>query len=67
MPGWEGGAHWELLCWPHLEMLEGSVCIGWEQLVRLLVALCSAPDTGDHPGGIPLLLLLAETRHAHLG
>ena len=27
-----------------------SVCIGWEQLVMLLVALCSAPDTGDHPG-----------------
>ena len=52
----------------HLELLEESVRLAWEQLISLAVPLCSAPDAGDHPEwGSPLVLLLAETWHAHLG
>lgn len=51
-----------------LEMLQESVCLSREQLMSLAVPLCSAPDAEDHPEwGSPLVLLLAQTWHAHLG
>lgn len=51
-----------------LEMLQESVCLSREQLISLAVPLCSAPDAEDHPEwGSPLVLLLAEIWHAHLG
>lgn len=46
----------------------GGECVHWVGATgKAAGGSVSAPDTGDHPGGIPLLLLLAETRHAHLG